>query len=130
MVGGLSELLLASAVFSLLVATSVHTREVHSDSKEREVHSDSKEREVHSESKERRQQEEIILPVQYDMITPSRNLTDVRLQSRICGPACGGCNAACRAMCTVSLVKIGADIGMLDSTKAINELYDAINDLR
>ena len=121
MVGGLSELLLASAVFSLLVATSVHTREVHSDSKEREVH---------SESKERRQQEEIILPVQYDMITPSRNLTDVRLQSRICGPACGGFNAACRAMCTVSLVKIGADIGMLDSTKAINELYDAINDLR
>eukprot|EP00729_Bicosta_minor_P021370 gene21370-6112_t len=64
------------------------------------------------------------------MITPSRNLTDARLQSRICGPACGGFNAACRAMCTVSLVKIGADIGMLDSTKAINELYDAINDLR
>ena len=70
------------------------------------------------------------LPAQYDAYTASRDLNNVRLRTRICGPVCGGLNAECRSNCSQELLAVGAEVGVLDSTNAINKLYDSINELR
>lgn len=70
------------------------------------------------------------LPAQYDAYTTSRDLNNVRLRTRICGPVCGGLNTECRSNCSQELLAVGAQVGVLDSTNAINKLYDSINELR